>query len=888
MSRYHRADFLSTITTGKKPESCKACVLYEEGAGFVPAHGPGSNGILLVGEAPGQEEAVQGFPFIGAAGAYLNRVLKRAGQDRAQFKVDNVLHCQPPNNWLIGAPWQTESLARCAHFLATTIATMKPKVIVALGNTALEALTGFTGIHRYRGRVIAHNSGSWVVPTYHPSYLLPRKGQVNTSRYVGAVMRDLRLAHQISRDGFVRLPRIYQEDPQPDEFAMFILEYEQAPERYLSVDIETALKLKRKDEDDLDDDEEEQEEGLELPTHEPILRIGFSFQVGHAVSVPFQGPWLEGIKRLLASAGPKVVWNGSRFDIPVLKAHGFDVGGTIYDFMWGWHVLQSDLPKGLEYVASFYSDVLPWKHEAEAQPAWYNAVDADVALEIALGVERELKAAHQWDIFQRHVVDLDPLLLEIGAKGVHIDRARQTALKLQLQGEEVRLTEAAQREVPEDILPRKRFKKKPSSEVLNIVPIEIAGKAKFCTHCDAQVSNKSEHQKGKANPCKQAKATLEVRPAPVTEWDELLPFNPNSVKDLTKYALAFKHPLGVNPKTRRPTMDKKHVAKLAKQHGTKHPIYQIALDLRAIKKTLGTYVIGFAPDASGKIYTTYGHHPSTLRLSARNKNLMNVSHRGNIAYAEDVRRTIIPAPGCVFVEADSSAIEAVLTGHFMGSPDFIDLARKGVHAFLTCFELDWEFTPANVAKVKADHGVAYARNKQVVYLTLYGGTPPMMTALYPEFFPDIPSAHKAQQRFFDACPGLAKWQNDTRLFAYRQGYLVNPWNYRHWFFDVYAKTKDGGLVPGTDANRVVAFLPQSSAAAFMKDNVALLKQTPFWPLPANGLVHDSYCLEVASTRIEEAVEMLTGILTRPIPELNGLTIGCEIKVGQNWADLKAA
>ena len=877
-------------------------MLAQKGTGFVPAHGSGRNHILLCGEAPGADEAQLGLPFVGASGFYLDRVLKRAGLDRSAYRVDNVLHCQPPGNWLVGAPWQVDAIQHCTHFLQDTLRTMRPKVIVALGNTALEHLTTYTGIHRYRGRVIAQagDAGGWIVPSYHPAFLLPRKGQVNTSRFVGAVIRDLRTANRIAIDGFERRHRTYQEDHQPDEFWMFIHAFEAAleknPDLYLSLDIETQRKLKQaaKEEelsttDDAGEDEEA-EEGEELPLAEPILRISFSYQIGHAISVPFQAPWLAGVRRLLASPARKVVWNGSRFDVPLLTAHGFPVAGEIFDFMWGWHVFQSDLPKGLEYVSSFYTDVLPWKHLAEAEPAWYNAVDADVALEIAYGVERDLREAKQWDIFLKHIVRLDPLLLAVGNQGVHIDIDAQNALKRTLEAEQERLLAHAQTLVPDHVRPTQRYKRRPDLPGRSFRPVRLTGAAKFCTHCGAQTSNKSAHQKGKANQCRAAKATLDVRAAEVTEWDEILPFNPNSVKDLTRYALAAKHPLGVNHKTRRPTMDKQHVAKLAKRYGEQHPIYQLALTLRTVKKTLGTYVVGFAPDEHGKIYTTYGHHPSTLRLSSRAKNLQNVSHRSTTAYATEVRKTIIPAPGNVFVEADSSAIEAVLVGYFMGNPEYIALAKQGIHDYLTCLECGIEFSKASIAAFKqaggaAQYAAARDRNKQIVHGTNYCETPYLMHMMYPAIFPTIRTAEEAQARYLAAVPGLAQWHNDIRMFAHKQAYLVNPWGYKHYFYHVYTKDKTGAITLGDDAKRAVAFLPQSSAAAFLKDNVFLIAQTAFWPMPANGLIHDSYCLEVERKRIDEAVEVLTGILTRPVLELQGLTIGCEIKVGETWADM---
>ena len=90
---------------GTKPSTCATCPLYEKGQGWVPAFGSGSNGVLLVGEAPGAEEAHASEPFVGPAGFQLRKLLDRCRMEKADFRVHNVLSCRPPNNWLDGAPW---------------------------------------------------------------------------------------------------------------------------------------------------------------------------------------------------------------------------------------------------------------------------------------------------------------------------------------------------------------------------------------------------------------------------------------------------------------------------------------------------------------------------------------------------------------------------------------------------------------------------------------------------------------------------------------------------------------------------------------------------------------------------------------------------------------
>lgn len=847
---------------------------------------------MLVGEAPGEQEARLGKPFVGASGFFLDRVLKRAGLNRDTFAVHNVLSCRPPHNYLAGAPYEHQAISHCAPNLDLAIKDRQPKILVALGSTALRRLVPTAdGIQRHRGFVLQDALGRIIVPTFHPSYLLPRDGQANTARFVGVVARDLRKAVRIAEHGFSRLKLSYEEDPEPAVFMRWIQEFLAAFDAgtvsFLSFDIETPYKLKEQNEDELKEDEtEDQVERAALP--DQILRIAFSYAPGHSITVPWRADYLPGIRCLLEHGGAKAVWNGVRFDVPVIATQGIEVAGKIYDFMWGFHVWQSDLSKSLEFAASLLTDLEPWKHTSDENPARYNAMDADAQLRCALALKEEMDATGQWAIFERHVVDLDPLLMQIGRNGVLIDRVAQDGLRAELEGERDRLNTEAQLVVPTILKPTEIFKKLPETFGL-YKEIQIpSAKVKVCSKCGQEGITKTVHLKGgKKNPCHGA--DIIFTSGRVSAYEITLDFNPNSVQSLIAYAKHFGHPVPQSHKTGRDTLDKKVVAKLAKTKGAKHPVYQIALALRGVRKTLGTYVEGFEPDSHGLIHTTLGYHPSSGRLSSRNVNLQNVSHRGGVAYADRVRRTIVPRPGFVFVEADSSAIEAVCTGYFMGSAAYIALAKKGIHDYLTCFEFGAGgidpllFGSGHVATAKAvdpgGYDEARTRNKIVVHGTSYGMTPYLMHMNWPAIFPTVASAEKAQRRFFDACPGLKEWQHDTRVVAHKQSYLENPWKYRHYFYDVFAgKDQQGNYLLGEDAKRCVSFLPQSSAAAFMKDNILILAQSRFWPMPAIGVIHDSYCLEVRPADVDEAVELLVNTLTRPIPEMNNLTIGCEVKV----------
>src|SRR5579864_7627929 len=98
-----------------KPQECLGCPLYGSGKGFIQAEGQGSTGVLILGEAGGENEEADGLPFRGYAesGSVLNRALALAGYTREQFTLYNILGCRPPNNFLSGASYEFQAIDHC-------------------------------------------------------------------------------------------------------------------------------------------------------------------------------------------------------------------------------------------------------------------------------------------------------------------------------------------------------------------------------------------------------------------------------------------------------------------------------------------------------------------------------------------------------------------------------------------------------------------------------------------------------------------------------------------------------------------------------------------------------------------------------------------------------
>jgi DNA polymerase len=177
-------------------ESCTRCALAPTRTQTVFARGNPDSALCFVGEAPGAEEDAQGLPFVGRAGQLLDRMIAAMGlTPERDVYVCNILKCRPPGN---RRP-EPEETAACIPYLHEQLELVNPRVIVALGNTAVAALLDTKlGITRVRGQWKLYRGQKLVMPTYHPSYLLrPGPAQVEAKRQawedLQLVMKELGL-----------------------------------------------------------------------------------------------------------------------------------------------------------------------------------------------------------------------------------------------------------------------------------------------------------------------------------------------------------------------------------------------------------------------------------------------------------------------------------------------------------------------------------------------------------------------------------------------------------------------------------------------------------------------------------------------------------------------
>ena len=150
--------------------TCQQCPLHRTRNHTVPGVGNPQADIMLIGEGPGRQEDQQGIPFVGASGKYLDQLLNSAGIRRDSVFLTNVVKCRPPEN----SNPDDDHIAACRPWLEQQLAVVQPKLIVLMGNPALQWFWPDALITKSRGRIHIHPEGYATLPTFHPAAGLHR------------------------------------------------------------------------------------------------------------------------------------------------------------------------------------------------------------------------------------------------------------------------------------------------------------------------------------------------------------------------------------------------------------------------------------------------------------------------------------------------------------------------------------------------------------------------------------------------------------------------------------------------------------------------------------------------------------------------------------------
>lgn len=452
------------------------------GFGFAPVAGPPSARVVFVAEALGGEEAIRGEALVGAAGGVHSRVLFRAGVTREFTRAANCISCQPPGNFLEGAPWEHDALQHCRQYLDPVLAQVPDNgVVVTLGGTALKNVLN---LHHLEGITVKdwHHTVNrsvdnryWVVPTFHPSHL--QRGAMSLLEVVTGAYK---LADEVAAKGFVRSPARLVVDPEPAWYERWVDDHlakvAADPDGvHFAIDTEFKEKIGGQDESEID---------LKSSHGSPLLRVNGANSKLEGWTVPYTDTYIRITEKLLAGLAKLrgIMWAWNKYaDWDHLAAAGHTLDGIeCYDAMWAWHYLQSDLPRGLGFVSPLASDFGPWKHWAKMkdQEGPYAAADGVQTWRVGPGwILPALIRSGMWEIFvmdwhERDYYVLRPSLL----LGVPADREKLEAFHVQLQQSQIRLLKQIKEVGAQGTLkPKAGYAKKPKGQLVEPPKCSVCG-----------------------------------------------------------------------------------------------------------------------------------------------------------------------------------------------------------------------------------------------------------------------------------------------------------------------------------------------------------------------------------------------------------------------------
>jgi uracil-DNA glycosylase family protein len=188
-------------TPGETLQNCRRCDLWKHATQAVGGEGPPRARIMLVGEQPGDEEDLRGHPFVGPAGGMLNDAIEAAGLARGALYITNAVKhfkWEPRGKRRLHKKPGVGEIRTCSVWLEREIDEIKPRVIVALGGTALRALTGAAAsIDSARREELRHLAGARIIASYHPSAIVRAEGERATELRT-ILVNDLRRARELA------------------------------------------------------------------------------------------------------------------------------------------------------------------------------------------------------------------------------------------------------------------------------------------------------------------------------------------------------------------------------------------------------------------------------------------------------------------------------------------------------------------------------------------------------------------------------------------------------------------------------------------------------------------------------------------------------------------
>jgi len=407
----------AAIRSGVKPSMCKGCPRYENKDqlypdNFVWGRGSPDATIEYLGRDPGVDEVRNLKCFVGGAGRVQAKLSISAGLHFSTkttpegVYITNVCKCNHSRKGRNNIPPTKEEMSHCSQYRDFEGTYIKPNIRIVLGNEALLAESGNTGIKQWRGSLFkSKRDGMKCLATYHPAFLM--RGQQD---YAWVVVEDLKKAKDESfTNGFVELTDNY------NLHGGYLDLHRQMNSRIIICDLETT--------------------GLDMHGGDDIKIAGVSSDRRNVIVYDWDVPLETAFKGYLED--PRNLFinhNAYMFDLPMIEHHAKCVTKcTVYDTMIMSNLAHSDLSASLAFNSSIYTNRPYWKHTSRDDLRKYNAEDVANTTEVYSGLKAELESQEMWDYYLKRTVPLTATLMDMNRRGIRLDFDRMLLFRGALQ-----------------------------------------------------------------------------------------------------------------------------------------------------------------------------------------------------------------------------------------------------------------------------------------------------------------------------------------------------------------------------------------------------------------------------------------------------------------------
>jgi len=807
--------------------------------------GPKKAKILLVGEAPGQDEDLDGRPFIGSAGQLLDDVFSELKIDREKIYITNAVKCATPvENKKPGK----KDITCCRQHLLEEIEKVKPNVIGCLGAVALEAVLKRTGITKLQNNVfISKELDIKVVPVLHPAYILR-----NPSLY-SSLVKGIQLIKSESKKkekvdvATIKTKHIDAATPKQIDKVLTQLEKVDA----FTFDLETTSLN---------------------PIEAKIIMIALSWQVGLGITIKwksFSKKQRDRLQKIFLSKKEKAGHN-LKYDVQVLWANKVRVKGPFFDTLPAMALINENIKdKGLEALTLRYLDLGEyWKplnefkeeylkqHKMKKEEFRYDMMPYDILCKYAQGdadathrlyvkFKKELTRQGLLRFYKKYTLPTLKVIMQVEFRGIKVRRKKLAKLIVAYKKQVAESAKAIQ-----DNKTVKKYQK-----------IRYA-------HVSRTLEEKWKTSKMLRSRFPEVQEYLKTR-IKDKDWE----FNPRSPKQLSEMLFdVMKLPVIKKTATQQASTDEEVLNILANDHSVE--VAQKIIENRKLTKFLSTYLESVYQKSAvdGRIHPSYMQHRAvTGRLSSANPNFQNIPRD-----AKEFKKCFIADKGMTIVKADLAQAEFRCWAHYSNDKRMIEDIESGMDIHRKMASKVFGVPEDEVTK---DQRTAA---KNCVFGLMYGRGSKAIAAQYGI---SVEDAEEVRNLFFKDYPMAALWLDKQVAHAEEKQY-VKTWMGR--IRRLPEIVSDDHMIK-SEAERQAKNSPIQGLASdmnnhFMVVNLKHAKKKGIKCYPV-GTIHDANLIQVKESDADALIKIMKTVVNTAFPEFK-CTMVLDFEIGKTLGTLK--